>query len=122
MPLVRTMLGDGTMSASVKGKAMPLVQARDIYVSTVRPVDTVAIADAPMVFVGYGVAAPERGWDDFKGVDLTGKIAVMLVNDPDFEAAAGEPAAGKFGGRKMTYYGRWTYKFDEAAKRGARAC
>ena len=63
--------------------------------------------------------APERGWDDFKGVDLKGKVAVFLVNDPDFEAAAGEPVAGKFGGQAMTYYGRWTYKFEEAARRGA---
>ena len=56
-----------------------------------------------MVFVGYGVTAPERGWDDFKGVDLHGKVAVFLVNDPDFEAAAGEPVAGRFGGQAMTY-------------------
>ena len=72
-----------------------------------------------MVFVGYGVTAPERGWDDFKGVDLKGKVAVFLVNDPDFEAAAGEPVAGTFGGQAMTYYGRWIYKFEEAARRGA---
>ena len=72
-----------------------------------------------MVFVGYGVNAPERGWDDFKGVDLKGKVAVFLVNDPDFEAAQGEPVAGKFAGKTMTYYGRWTYKFEEAARRGA---
>ena len=77
------------------------------------------IANAPMVFVGYGVSAPERGWDDFKGVDLRGKVAVMLVNDPDFEAAAGEPVAGKFGGKTMTFYGRWVYKYEEAARRGA---
>jgi len=72
-----------------------------------------------MVFVGYGVSAPERGWDDFKGVDLRGKVAVFLVNDPDFEAQPAEPAAGRFGNRAMTYYGRWTYKFEEAARRGA---
>ena len=77
------------------------------------------IDNAPIVFVGYGVNAPERGWDDFKGVDLHGKIALFLVNDPDFEAAPGEPAAGKFGGKAMTYYGRWTYKYEEAARRGA---
>jgi Zn-dependent M28 family amino/carboxypeptidase len=65
------------------------------------------------------VTAPERGWDDFKGVDLKGKVAVMLVNDPDFEAAPGEPVAGKFGGKTMTYYGRWSYKYEEAARRGA---
>ena len=98
---------------------LPLVQGRDIYVSTDRAVDRVAIAAAPMVFVGYGVHAPERGWDDFKGVDLKGKIAVFLVNDPDFEATAGDDSVGKFGGRRMTYYGRWTYKYEEAARRGA---
>jgi Zn-dependent M28 family amino/carboxypeptidase len=65
------------------------------------------------------VTAPERKWDDFKGVDLKGKIAVILINDPDFEAEAGEPVAGKFGGKAATYYGRWIYKFEEAARRGA---
>src|SRR6202041_1672206 len=63
----------------------------------------------------------ERAWNDFKDVDLHGKVAVFLVNDPDFEAAPDEPVAGKFGGRTMTYYGRWTYKFEEAARRGALA-
>ena len=72
-----------------------------------------------MLFVGYGVSAPERGWDDFKGVDLKGKVAVFLINDPDFEAVKGEDPFGKFGGKTMTYYGRWTYKFEEAARRGA---
>jgi Zn-dependent M28 family amino/carboxypeptidase len=98
---------------------IPWVVGRDINPQTVRPVSQVTITDAPMVFVGYGAAAPERGWDDFKGVDLHGKVAVFLVNDPDFEATPGEPVAGKFGGRAMTYYGRWPYKFAEAARRGA---
>src|SRR3546814_6902812 len=66
-----------------------------------------------MIFVGYGVSAPERGWDDFKGQDLKGKVAVFLINDPDFVAAKGEDPFGKFGGRTMTYYGRWTYKRSE---------
>ena len=78
-----------------------------------------ASTNAPLVFVGYGVTAPERSWNDFGDADLTGAIAVFLVNDPDFEAAAGEPVASRFGGRAMTYYGRWTYKFEEAARRGA---
>ena len=69
---------------------------------------------APLVFVGYGVKAPERGWDDFKGVDLKGKIMVVLVNDPDFEGGEGD-----FGGKTMTYYGRWTYKYEEGARQGA---
>jgi Zn-dependent M28 family amino/carboxypeptidase len=87
--------------------------------TTVRPDTRIAIATAPLVFVGYGVSAPERGWDDYKGVDLEGKVAVFLVNDPDFEATPHDDAIGKFGGRRMTYYGRWTYKFEEAARRGA---
>jgi Zn-dependent M28 family amino/carboxypeptidase len=98
---------------------VPLLVGHDINPQTARPVSRVTITGAPMVFVGYGVSAPERGWDDFKGIDLHGKVAVFLVNDPDFEAAADEPVAGKFGGRAMTYYGRWTYKFEEAARRGA---
>ncbi|WP_242096500.1 M28 family metallopeptidase [Sphingomonas sp. CROZ-RG-20F-R02-07] len=115
VPLVHTRMGMGQVRA---GDA-PLEQGRDVYLSTVRPVDRVAIADAPMVFVGYGVSAPERGWDDFKGVDLHGKVAVILVNDPDFAAVTGDDSFGRFGGRRMTYYGRWTYKYEEAARRGA---
>ncbi len=115
VPLVRTQLGNGT----VRVGRSALEQGKGIYLSTVRPVDRLSISAAPLVFVGYGVNAPERGWDDFKGVDLHGKIAVFLVNDPDFEAKPGDDAAGKFGDRRMTYYGRWTYKFEEAARRGA---
>ena len=119
VPMVHTRVSGGQMSATIAGQNVPLLQSRDIYVSTVQPKESIAISSAPMVFVGYGVFAPERGWDDFKGVDLKGKVAVFLVNDPDFEAARGEPAAGKFGDRRMTYYGRWTYKFEAAARRGA---
>ena len=115
VPLVHTRMGTGTVTAGTQ----TLTQSRDVYLSTVRGVDRVAIANAPMVFVGYGVTAPERGWDDFKGLDLKGKVAVFLVNDPDFEATAGDDAKGRFGDRRMTYYGRWTYKFEEAARRGA---
>ena len=70
--------------------------------------------NAQLVFVGYGVSAPERHWDDFKGKDLKGKLAVVLINDPDFETGEGD-----FGGKAMTYYGRWTYKYEEMARRGA---
>jgi Zn-dependent M28 family amino/carboxypeptidase len=119
VPMIHTQL----QSASVRVKQGPVSETLkvpdDIYLGTVRATDAVKIAAAPMVFVGYGVDAPERGWDDFKGVDLKGKVAVFLVNDPDFEAAAGEPVAGKFGGKAMTYYGRWSYKYEEAARRGA---
>ncbi len=119
VPLLHTQLGPAkTLAfAGTKGTT-PLRPAEDIYLSTIRPDDR-AVIDAPLVFVGYGVTAPERGWDDFKQADVRGKVVVFLVNDPDFEARAGEPAAGKFGDRTMTYYGRWTYKFEEAARRGA---
>src|SRR5689334_1850746 len=120
VPMIHTQLkAPENVSVTQAGQTVPLKFPDDIYMGTVRPVDRVHIENAPMVFVGYGVTAPERGWDDFKGVDLHGKVAVMLVNDPDFEAAAGEPVAGKFGGKTMTYYGRWTYKYEEAARRGA---
>ena len=115
VPLIRTMLGAGAVTAN----GTPLIARRDVYLSTVRPDARAIVTDAPLVFVGYGVSAPERQWDDFKGVDLKGKVAVFLVNDPDFEAGPGDDAAGRFGDRRMTYYGRWTYKFEEAARRGA---
>ena len=119
VPMIRTQLQSPMkITVSQAGTATPLTFPDDIYLGTVSATDRVAIANAPMVFVGYGVTAPERGWDDFKGVDLHGKVAVFLVNDPDFEAAASDEAADKFNGKAMTYYGRWTYKFDEAARRG----
>ncbi|OHD01591.1 MAG: peptidase M20 [Sphingopyxis sp. RIFCSPHIGHO2_01_FULL_65_24] len=120
VPLLHTALASPTrLQFARNGNVQPLVQGTDIYVSTLQPVDIATVAAAPLVFVGYGVSAPERGWDDFKGLDLKGKVAVFLINDPDFSAAAGEPVAGKFGGKTMTYYGRWTYKFEEASRRGA---
>jgi Zn-dependent M28 family amino/carboxypeptidase len=122
VPLVRTQIGSpAKLSIAVEGKERLLTQSTDVYVSTVRKVDRVSIEAAPVVFVGYGVTAPERQWDDYKQVDLRGKVAVYLINDPDFYAQAGEPVAGRFGARRMTYYGRWTYKFEEASRRGALA-
>jgi Zn-dependent M28 family amino/carboxypeptidase len=120
VPLLRTQLDKaGSASVAVKAQTVRLRFPEDVYLSTVRETERARIDGAPMVFVGYGVSAPERQWDDFKGVDLKGKVAVFLVNDPDFEVAAGDPVAGRFGGQAMTYYGRWTYKYEEAARRGA---
>ncbi|MFL0355035.1 M28 family metallopeptidase [Erythrobacter sp. GH1-10] len=76
------------------------------------------LANSDMVFVGYGINAPERGWNDYEGVDVAGKTVVILVNDPDYET---EGLEGKFNGRAMTFYGRWTYKYEEAARQGAAA-
>ena len=122
VPLLHTQIAQPeAFGITIGNSGMALSFGKDISPETLLPVDHVAIKDAPMVFVGYGVAAPERGWDDYKGVDLKGKVVVVLVNDPDFEAKPGEPVAGKFGGQAEAYYGRWTYKYDEAARRGAAA-
>ena len=88
---------------------------QDMVFSTRLPGSRVDLRDAPLVFVGYGIKAPERQWDDFKGQDMRGKILVVLVNDADFE----DPSLNTFNGRAMTYYGRWTYKYEEAARQGA---
>ena len=86
------------------GKTLPLEQGKQIAVrAAMNGASSVDISKAPLVFLGYGVKAPERNWDDFKGVDLKGKIAVVLINDPDFETGQGD-----FDGKGMTYYGRWT--------------
>ena len=109
----------GTYTLSAGGQSKALHEQTDLRIETLRPVERVAIRAAPLVFVGYGVTAPERGWDDFRGVDLKGKIALVLINDPDFEAQPGDAVAGKFGGRAATFYGRWVYKYEEAVRRGA---
>lgn len=76
------------------------------------------LADSEMVFVGYGINAPERDWNDYEDLDVKGKTVVILVNDPDYET---EGLEGTFNGRAMTFYGRWTYKYEEAARQGAAA-
>ena len=99
----------------VNGEVMPMVQSEQIAIrASMNGQTAIDIKNAPLVFVGYGVQAPERNWDDFKGVDLKGKIAIVLINDPDFETSN-----GNFGGKAMTYYGRWTYKFEQMARMGA---
>ena len=116
VPLLRSEItGTPTLSLAIAGAPTPLTQGDRIAVrAAMTGQKQVTIKDAPLVFLGYGVSAPERKWDDFKGQDLKGKIAVVLVNDPDFETGSGD-----FGGKAMTYYGRWTYKYEEAARRGA---
>ena len=82
---------------------------------TTRPVREVALEASELVFVGYGIVEPQYGWNDYAGIDMRGKTAVILVNDPGF--ATGDPEL--FKGRAMTYHGRWTYKFEEASRQGA---
>lgn len=121
VPMIRTQIqSPANLKIVVNGEARPLEQTIDIAADTVRPVESIAI-DAPVVFVGFGAYAPERDWDDYGDIDLKGKVALFLVNDPDFAAEPDEVVAGRFGNRRMTYYGRWAYKYEEAARRGAAA-
>ena len=119
VPLLQTRIaGAPALSLTTADTVRSLIQGEEISVRAALTGDSaVAIANAPLVFVGYGVAAPERNWNDFKGIDVRGKVVVVLVNDPDFERGDGD-----FGGKAMTYYGRWTYKYEEAARRGAIGC
>jgi Zn-dependent M28 family amino/carboxypeptidase len=110
-----TLTNTPTLSLSGRDGARDYAYATNFSAWTRRLQPTVSVENAPLVFVGYGVVAPELNWNDYAGVDMRGKIAVILVNDPDFES--GEDRG--FGGRAMTYYGRWTYKFEEAARQGA---
>lgn len=116
VPLRRAdIVGTPTIAVQNAGKPQTLTQGKQIAIrAALDGSSKVEIANAPLVFVGYGVKAPERNWDDFKGVDLKGKIAVVLINDPDFETGKGD-----FDGTGMTYYGRWTYKYEEGARQGA---
>lgn len=91
---------------------------KDMVIATYRVTPHVAIDSSGVVFVGYGIHAPERGWNDYAGVDVKGKTVIILVNDPDWQTSK---AKGLFDGRAMTYYGRWTYKYEEAARQGAAA-
>jgi Zn-dependent M28 family amino/carboxypeptidase len=117
VPLLRSeFVGNPQVTLNLAGKSTSLTQGNEIAVRAPTNGDKAMTIDgAPLVFAGYGVKAPERGWDDFKGQDMRGKIMVVLVNDPDFEG--GE---GNFGGKAMTYYGRWTYKYEEGARQGAK--
>ncbi|WP_426692611.1 M28 family metallopeptidase [Sphingomonas sediminicola] len=116
VPLLQSEIaGDPMVTIQNAGGGMRLTQGNEISVRAPQNgQNQIRIDNAPLVFVGYGVSAPERSWDDFKGQDVRGKVIVVLVNDPDFEGGEGD-----FGGKAMTYYGRWTYKYEEAARRGA---
>lgn len=105
---------------TVKGKGAPISLAyrTDMVVGTYRVTPRIDVKDSELVFVGYGITAPEKGWDDYAGVDVRGKTVVILINDADWQTMGRE---GPFEGRAMTWYGRWPYKFENAAKHGAAA-
>ncbi len=104
---------------TLKGSAYEaeLEYATEMIVGSQQQIPAVAVFDSDIVFVGYGVVAPERNWNDYAGIDVQGKTVVILVNDPGY--ATQDPEL--FNGNAMTYYGRWTYKFEEAARQGAAA-
>jgi Zn-dependent M28 family amino/carboxypeptidase len=121
VPLVG-ITADAGMRLSLAGHGRTLApKYQDDYVAQTRRVVESSALDAEMIFAGYGVQAPEFEWDDFKGVDVRGKVIVVLVNDPPVPSAANpsELDAATFGGKAMTYYGRWTYKYEKAAELGA---
>jgi Zn-dependent M28 family amino/carboxypeptidase len=108
---------------TVKGKKLPAVLNKDVVAVSTRFVPQTTVKDSDIVFVGYGVVAPEYGWDDYKGVDVKGKTIIMLVNDPQIPDP-NDPSKldpNMFHGDAMTYYGRWTYKYEIASEKGAAA-
>ena len=117
VPLVAITSAPTPMVFTTPNGDVTLSVADDFVAWTKRVVERESVEDSELVFVGYGVVAPEYGWDDYRGLDVEGKTVVMLVNDPGFGSRDPE----LFTGEKMTYYGRWTYKFEEAARQGAAA-
>lgn len=118
VPMVETTADPSTkLVLTIDGTPVELGFGTDMVVGTTTGQAQVSVKDSPVVFVGYGVDAPERGWNDYGDQDWTGKTVVMFVNDPGFQVGDEK----LFDGKKMTYYGRWTYKFEEAARKGAAA-
>lgn len=107
----------GPVSITAAGKRLELSVPDDIAIESPSKKEVIEIKDLPMVFCGFGIVAPEYEWDDYRNVDVRGKCAVVLINDPGLYT--GDTTL--FKGRQMTYYGRWTYKYDEAARQGAAA-
>jgi len=116
VPLV-SLSADPDMGAVIRGRGTVnrLQHGSDFVAVTEQVVEQTGLQSSELVFVGYGIVAPEFGWDDYDGIDVRGKTIVVLVNDPGY--ATGDTAL--FNGRAMTYYGRWTYKYEEAARHGA---
>jgi len=112
-----TLKDSSYLTLSFRGNDRKMITGDEVVFWTKQARDYRKIRDSEVVFVGYGIVAPEYNWDDYEGIDVKGKTVVILINDPGF-------ATGKlrlFNGRSMTYYGRWTYKFEEAARQGAAA-
>jgi Zn-dependent M28 family amino/carboxypeptidase len=122
VPLLKSEItGTPTLKLKLGDTERALTQGEEIAVrAALDGSKQVTIDGAPLVFLGYGVNAPERKWNDYDGVDMKGKIGIVLINDPDYETGEGAKEDQLFGGKAMTYYGRWTYKYEEAARQGAK--
>ncbi len=119
VPLVSIEAGKNSPLAITDGKTpLSFEYGKDMVIGTYREAEAIDIVDSDVVFVGYGINAPEKGWNDYAGIDVRGKTVIILVNDPDYDSP---DLNGEFGGKAMTYYGRWTYKYEEAARQGAAA-
>ncbi|MEM6675623.1 MAG: M28 family metallopeptidase [Planctomycetota bacterium] len=119
VPMVElTPKGAPVVAATAASEDASLLFGRDVMVWSPVVEGAVSVDASEVVFAGYGIVAPEYEWDDYAGLDVRGKTVVVLVNDPGY--ATGDPEL--FRGRTMTYYGRWTYKFEEASRQGAAAC
>ena len=118
VPLVETTATPTPLRISGGNGPLTFAFRTDMVANTYQVQPRVTLENSEIVFVGYGINAPERGWNDYAGVDVRGKTVIILVNDPDWQS---ETLDGPFNGRAMTYYGRWTYKYEEAARQGAAA-
>jgi Zn-dependent M28 family amino/carboxypeptidase len=116
MPVLGTCQSWPKLQITGGGQPLDLAYRTDFVANSYQTQPRVDLQNSEMVFVGYGINAPERGWNDYAGVDVRGKTVVILVNDPDWQDTDLE---GTFNGKAMTYYGRWTYKYEEAARQGA---
>src|SRR3546814_3141415 len=118
VPMAETTADESTtLAIDVAGKTTELEFGPDTVLNTRTGEAEVKVEDSPLVFVGYGVDAPAQDWHDYAGIDVADTTVVILVNDPGFHA--GDESL--FAGKRMTYYGRWVYKFEEAARKGAKA-
>ena len=118
VPLVETNATPTPLRITGGNGPLTFAYRTDMVANSYQVQPKISLDNSDIVFVGYGINAPERGWNDYEGLDVRGKTVVILVNDPDWQTQALE---GPFNGRAMTYYGRWTYKYEEAARQGAAA-
>ena len=116
VPLVRVVTSPKSTLRAVKGDKTLDIPCEEGFSGTSQTQKELEEFDAEAVFVGHGITAPEFAWDDYKGIDVKGKVVVLFTNEPPSD----DPKF--FGGKALTYYGRWTYKYEEAARRGAKAC